>query len=139
MSKQSEPMIPKHIQEKVEAEADKMESALIATGEGDEAQAHWLGVGCDVGAQFMYELLSPEIAELKHFKEARNSWLNQSMFEAKRNKSLEARIKDLRAALELIQGIMEGCYMKEGMVKMTDISLVAKAIEQDDKARGDEK
>ena len=52
-------------------------------------------------------------------------------------KVLEARIKDLRAALELIQGIMEGCYMKEGMVKMTDISLVAKAIEQDDKARGD--
>ena len=122
-------MIPKHILEKVEAEADKMESALIATGEGDEAQAHWLGVGCDVGAQFMYELLSPEHEKLEAAIKTMGTEsfkLFQKMPAIARSESLEARIKDLRAALGDV-GRSKAHW---------SCARAEEAIEQDNKTRG---
>ena len=109
-----EKVIPKHILEKVE-EFSKRRAEFY-----DES----FGAGTNCGARFMYELLSPEIAEAQKLA-SQCSYDPESTH--KRLEVLEARIKDLRAALKECS---RDSYTHRGGKIYKD------AIEQDDKARG---
>ena len=114
-------MIPKHILEKVEAAKSE---------HGPNPSIFYNGY--DAGAQFMYELLSPEHeAEVGELNSKLQCEVQHANADAKQLESLEARIKDLRWALQ---------YTIVSRDKNIDecIEVSIGAIEQDDKARGND-
>lgn len=58
-----------------------------------------------------------------------NSADNKAAYMSEQLPSALKMIRNYREALELVVGIMEGCYIKDGKIKLSDIAIAQRALD----------